>query len=103
MAGSSVALQSMLSAARFHARLVITAVYPQPVELDLQTMLLKELSLQMAVGYPTELPEVLSVLAQVSDEEVSPYVSNRFEFSEFQQAIETARQPTSGKVMVYFD
>jgi 2-desacetyl-2-hydroxyethyl bacteriochlorophyllide A dehydrogenase len=103
MAGSTVALQAILSAARFQARLVITAVYAQPVSLDLQTMLLKELSLQMAVGYPTELPDVLSTLAQVSDAEIEPYVTHRFAFGEFANALETAKQPTSGKVMVYFD
>lgn len=103
MAGSAVALQSMLDAARFQARIVITAVYPAPVSLDLQTMLLKELSLQMAVGYPTELSEVLSTLAEVSDKDILPYVTHRFSFEEFTQAMEAAKLPSSGKVMVMFD
>jgi len=103
MAGSTKALESILKAARFGARIVITAVYPQPVSLDLQTMLLKELSLQMAVGYPTELPTVLQTLIEVSDEDINPYVTDRFEFNDFSNAIETAKKATSGKVMVYFD
>ena len=56
----------------------------------------------MAIGYPTEMPEVLDTLAQISDAEIKPYVTHRFEFSDFLSAIEAAKQPTSGKVMVYF-
>lgn len=103
MAGSTVGLQAIMSAARFQARLVITAVYPMPVSLDMQTMLIKELSLQMAVGYPTELPEVLSTLAEVKDTDIRAYITHRFSFNDFSNAMDTAKLPTSGKVMVLFE
>lgn len=102
MAGSTVGLQAILDAARFQARIVVTAAYALPVSLDLQTMLLKELTLQMSVGYPTELPEVLATLAEVDDKDIAPYVTHRFAFDEFAAAMEVAKSTGSGKVMVLF-
>ncbi|MEI9984745.1 MAG: zinc-binding dehydrogenase [Aliidongia sp.] len=103
MAGGPGVMDSIVKAARFQARIVVTAAYAAPVPVDFQTMLLKELSLTMAVGYPTELPEVLAVLAQATAAEIAPYVTHRFPFDQFAEAFETARQPSSAKVMVLFD
>lgn len=103
MAGGPGVLDSIVQQARFKARLVITAVYNKPVSLDLQQMLMKELSLTMALGYPDELPEVLNALASVPEEAIAPYVTDRAPFSAFISAFQTAQQASSGKVMVYFD
>ncbi|MDB6063609.1 MAG: hypothetical protein JWM78_3712 [Verrucomicrobiaceae bacterium] len=103
MAGGPTVLESIIKIAQFHARIVLTAVYAAPVSLDLQTMLLKEISMTTAVSYPDELPDVLATLAQISEQDIKPYVTHRFAFEEFASALQTAKEPTSGKVMVYFD
>jgi (R,R)-butanediol dehydrogenase / meso-butanediol dehydrogenase / diacetyl reductase len=101
MAGGGVA-QDFIAMAKFRARLVVVAIYGAPVALDLQTAVIKELTIAMSVGYPDELPTVVQTLAEVSDEEIAPYVSHTFPFDRFLEAFETAQQPTSAKVMVEF-
>jgi (R,R)-butanediol dehydrogenase / meso-butanediol dehydrogenase / diacetyl reductase len=101
MAGGNVAPR-LITMAKFGARLTLTAIYPAPVPIDLQLAVVKELRIITSVGYPDELPVVLQTLAKVSDEEIAPYVSHTFPFDRFAEAFETAKQPTSAKVMVEF-
>lgn len=102
MAAGTVA-QNFIAMAKFRARLAIVGVYPTPIALDLQTALIKELTIAMSVGYPDELPVVIQTLAEVSEEEIAPYVSHTFPFDRFLEAFETAKQPTSAKVVVEFN
>ncbi len=102
MAGAPALLEAMLAMGKYHSRLVLTAVYPNPVALDLQTLLLKEITITPAVGYPIEMPAVLSTLAQLDDEELAPYVSHSLPFGRFDEAFAIARTAESSKVMVTF-
>jgi len=102
MAGGPHVIADIVKVAKFAARIVVTAVYPQPIAIDLQTMLLKEISLFTAVGYPTELLEVLAVLAAIPEAVIAPYVTHRFAFEDFAAAFQAAQDPTSAKVMVSF-
>jgi (R,R)-butanediol dehydrogenase/meso-butanediol dehydrogenase/diacetyl reductase len=102
MAGGPSVIADIVKAARFHARLVVTAAYATPIPVDFQTMMLKELTLTMAIGYPTELPEVLATLNQTPEAEIAPYVSHKFTFKDFGTAFNTAKSTAGAKVMVSF-
>ena len=47
--------------------LVITAAYMKPVEVNLGAMLTTEMTITTAVGYPTEMPEVIAALPRLRD------------------------------------
>jgi (R,R)-butanediol dehydrogenase / meso-butanediol dehydrogenase / diacetyl reductase len=102
MAGGAGVIATMIEVAKFRARIILTAAYTLPVPLDLQTMLIKEMSLIAAVGYPNEMTEVMQMLATVGEEEIAPFVSHQFSFADFPTAFEKAKDTSSAKVMVVF-
>ena len=99
-AGSTAALQEIVSFAKFGAHLVVVAVYKTPVLLDLSTMLHKEMVLTTSIGYPTELGKVVAFLGE-NRERMADYISDRFALSAYDDAVAAARQPSSSKVIVY--
>ena len=88
--------------AKFQSRMVVTAAYMQPVELDLGAMLTTEMTITTAVGYPTEMPEVLAALPRLR-EKAGALISHRFPFDRVIEAFGVAGTPASAKVMVEFD
>lgn len=102
MAGAPVLLDTMIAMGKYHSRIVLTAVYAMPVAMDLQTLLLKEITITPAVGYPTELPVVLSTLAELDEDALAPYISHNLAFDQFDEAFAIACTPNSAKVMVTF-
>jgi (R,R)-butanediol dehydrogenase / meso-butanediol dehydrogenase / diacetyl reductase len=100
-AGAPNILSDVVSIAKYHARMVVTAAYSQPVALDLGTMLTTEMTITTAVGYPTEMPEVLAALPRLQDKAAS-MISHRFPFEQVVDALEVARTPDSAKVMIEF-
>jgi threonine dehydrogenase-like Zn-dependent dehydrogenase len=86
--------------ARRHARLVITAVYGAPVQMDFgRTFLRSELSITGAVGYPDELPDVVAALPRLGAA-LGLYVTGVVPFGQVIGGFELARQPDSAKVIV---
>lgn len=100
MAGAPVLLEKTIAMAKYRSRIVLTAVYHEPVALNLEGLLIREMTFKAAVGYPTELVEALRILGEIDPEEISPYTSHRFDFRDFPKAFETAMDRNSGKVMV---
>lgn len=87
--------------APFQARLVVVAVHKDPVPVNFQQALGKEMTILTAMAYPDEFPEVLDILH--GDADLSPLVSHRFDFADFMEAFETARAADrSAKVLVTF-
>jgi threonine dehydrogenase-like Zn-dependent dehydrogenase len=83
------------------ARLVITAVYAEPVEIDLARFLMREMHMTSAIGSPTEFPEVIAMLAERGDE-ARRLISHRVAFDDIMAALDAARSPESAKVMIIF-
>ncbi len=100
-AGAPTILNDVIGMAKFHARLVVTAAYMQPVEIHLGAMLTTEMSITTAMGYPKEMPEVLAALPRISDRAAS-MISHRYPFDEVIDALDVARTPASAKVMIDF-
>jgi (R,R)-butanediol dehydrogenase/meso-butanediol dehydrogenase/diacetyl reductase len=100
-AGAPNILSDVVKMAKFHSRMVVTAAYMQPVPLDLSAMLTTEMSITTAVGYPTEMAEVIAALPRLKDK-VGSLISHRFPFAQVIEAIGVAGTPGSAKVMVDF-
>lgn len=75
MAGAPELLDKTIAMAKHGSRIVLTAVYPAPVSLDLQGLLIREVSLIPAVGYSTEPADALKTLENV-EEALAPCVSH---------------------------
>lgn len=101
-AGAPSILNDVVRMAKFQSRMVVTAAYMQPVELDLGAMLTTEMTITTAVGYPTEMPEVLAALPRLR-EKAGALISHRFPFDRVIEAFGVAGTPASAKVMVEFD
>lgn len=103
MAGGRTVIQDILSLAQFQARLVVTAVYLEPLPMDMMQILTRELELTAAIGYPTELHDVLRLLPEIDPSLLNAYISHRYAFEQFDEAFATAQTAESAKVMVMFN
>ena len=66
-AGAPSIVSDVIGMAKYHSRLVITAAYMKPVEVNLGAMLTTEMTITTAVGYPDEMPEVIAALPRLRD------------------------------------
>ncbi|MDH4041970.1 MAG: alcohol dehydrogenase catalytic domain-containing protein [Gammaproteobacteria bacterium] len=101
-AGAPNILSDVVKMAKYQSRMVVTAAYTQPVPLDLGAMLTTEMTITTAVGYPTEMPDVLAALPRLRDK-AAPMISHRFPFDNVIEALDVARTPGSAKVMIDFE
>src|SRR5690606_6020588 len=100
-AGAPSIVSDVIGMAKYHSRLVITAAYMKPVEVNLGAMLTTEMTITTAVGYPDEMPEVIAALPRLRDK-VRSLISHRFTFDNVLEALGVAGTPASAKVMVEF-
>jgi len=101
-AGAPTILSDVVRMAKFKSRMVVTAAYMKPVELDLGAMLTTEMTLTTAVGYPTEMPEVIAALPRLR-EKIATLISHRLPFGRVLEGLSLAGTPQSAKVMIAFD
>jgi 2-desacetyl-2-hydroxyethyl bacteriochlorophyllide A dehydrogenase len=100
-AGAPNILSDVIGMAKYQSRLVVTAAYMKPVQIDLGAMLTTEMTITTAVGYPNEMPDVIAALHRLKDK-VRSLISHRFPFDQVIDAIGVAGTPASAKVMVQF-
>ena len=98
-AGAPNILSDVIGMAKFHARMVVTAAYMKPVEMPLGAMLTSEMTVTTAMGYPTEMPEVVAALPRLQ-EKLTPMISHHFPLDQVVAALDAARDPASAKVMI---
>lgn len=101
-AGAPNILGDVVSMAKFQSRMVVTAAYLNPVEIPLGAMLTTEMTITTAVGYPTEMPEVVSSMPRLRDT-LQKMISHHYPLNEVIEAFAVARKPNSAKVMVTID
>jgi (R,R)-butanediol dehydrogenase / meso-butanediol dehydrogenase / diacetyl reductase len=100
-AGAPSIVSDVIALAKYQSRLVITAAYMKPVEVNLGKMLVTEMTITTAVGYPTEMPEVIAALPRLRDK-VRSMISHRFPFDKIIDALGVAGTAQSAKVMIDF-
>lgn len=101
-AGAPNILNQVIGLAKPKARLVVTAFHTKPAEIDLATMLMTEMTITTALGYPTEMPEVVAALPRLKAKAAS-LISHRYQFDQVIEALGIAATPQSAKVMIEFE
>jgi threonine dehydrogenase-like Zn-dependent dehydrogenase len=101
-AGSPRVITDVINMAKYHSRMVITAAYMKPFEVPFGTMLTSEMTITTAVGYPTEMPEVIAAMPRLKDK-IASLISHRVPFAEVLGGLKLAGTPESAKVMVHFE
>ena len=98
--GVKPVFEEIVNTAKTAARVVILGLHKQPVELDLANLLLRELSINGSMAYPSEFPQVMAML-QSGQVDTSALVTHQFPLSEFDQALHQARNVNAAiKVMI---
>ena len=100
-AGGGTIIADVVRIAKYHARLVVTASYGRAVDLDIGGMLVSELTITTAMGYPTEMPEVVAALPRLAGK-LAALISHSFAFDDILEGLRVASTPQSAKVMVTF-
>jgi (R,R)-butanediol dehydrogenase / meso-butanediol dehydrogenase / diacetyl reductase len=100
-AGAPNIVGDVILMAKFHARFVITAAYMRPVEVPLGRMLTSEMTITTAMGYPTEMPEVIAAMPRLKDK-IASLISHRLPFEKVMEGLSIAATPQSAKVMIEF-
>ncbi|WP_062261778.1 zinc-dependent alcohol dehydrogenase [Endozoicomonas arenosclerae] len=98
--GAGAVFQQAVSLSKRGGRLVVVGVHKEPVQLDLVNVLIRELTITASMAYPDEFPRVIEML---ESGKVHPQsmISHRFALQDFDEALDTARDPESAiKVMV---
>lgn len=101
-AGAPNILSDVVRMAKFQSRLVVTAAHSKPVPLDLGAMLTTEMTITTAVGYPSEMPDVIAAMPRLR-EQIGSLISHRYPFDKIVEAFSVAATPQSAKVMVEFE
>jgi threonine dehydrogenase-like Zn-dependent dehydrogenase len=100
-AGAPNILGDVITMARFHARMVITAAYMKPIEVPVGRMLTSEMTITTAMGYPTEMPEVVAAMPRLKDK-IASMISHKLPFERVIEGLGIAATPQSAKVMIEF-
>ncbi len=98
-AGAPTILTDVIMMAKFHAKLVITAAYMRPIEFPVGRMLTSEMTITTAVGYPTEMPDVIAAMPRL-DDTIRSLISHRLPFGRVLDGLDVAARPSSAKVMI---
>ncbi|TDX74956.1 threonine dehydrogenase-like Zn-dependent dehydrogenase [Rathayibacter sp. PhB151] len=101
-AGAPIVVQTVLGAAKHGATLGIVAVHKTPMNVDFGAVLGSELTIVLAMGYPTEIFEVTEDIV-ANWEKYAVIVSDTIDFSEVDRAFRLAATPgAADKVVVVF-
>ena len=100
-AGAPNILGDVITMAKFHARMVITAAYMKPIEVPVGRMLTSEMTITTAMGYPTEMPEVIAAMPRLKDK-IASMISHKLPFERVIEGLGIAATPQSAKVMIEF-
>lgn len=100
--GAPAVVDSIIRMAPFHATMLVVAVHHDPVPVNFQMALGKEMSIITSMAYPDEFPDVIATIASGVD--LDPMVSHSFPLDDFMTAFQVAQdKDASAKVLVTFD
>lgn len=100
-AGAPSIIPDAIRMSKTHARVVMTAVYHGDIPMPLGDMLTSEVEITSAIGYPTEMPEVVAAMPRLKDK-IASMISHRIAFEDVLDGLKIAGTPQSAKVMVEF-
>jgi 2-desacetyl-2-hydroxyethyl bacteriochlorophyllide A dehydrogenase len=98
--GVGSVFQEICGVARKGARIVVVALHFASVQLDMISLLMKELQITGAIEYPVEFPTVIEMLSS-GKVDVRPMISHSFPLSRFNEAFAQAQKQNEAlKVLV---
>ncbi len=101
-AGAPNILSEVVQIAKYHSRMVITAAHMKPIEFPAGRMLTSEMTITTAMGYPTEMPDVIAAMPRLQDK-IASMISHRLPLSQVMEGLQIAATPESCKVMIEID
>ncbi len=101
-AGAPNILSDVVAMAKFHSRMVITAAHMKPIEFPVGRMLTSEMTITTAMGYPTEMPDVIAAMPRLKDK-IAGMISHRLSLDNVLEGLKIAATPESCKVMIEID
>ena len=96
-------IDQIVNMAKFRSKLVVGAIYFEPVPVNFRELILREMEITTAGPYEQELKDALAELPSVDPAALDAYVTGSLPFAEFDEAFALAKQPSSAKVLVTFD
>lgn len=98
--GASPLIGQILGQAKSRARLSIVALHRTEVPVNFLLVMMKQLEIVGSMTYPKDWNEMLGLLGRA---DVSPMITHRFGFDQFDEALATAQDPNAGaKVVIEF-
>ena len=99
MSGSGAALQQMIGAMRNGGKISLLGISNQPVSMDMNTIITKGLTLQGIYGRKMDNWHQMSYMVQ-GGLDLSPVITHRFHYTEFEKGFEAMNSGRSGKVVL---
>ena len=99
MSGNGMALQQMIGAMRNGGKISLLGISNKPVPMDMNTIITKGLTLQGIYGRHLDNWHQMSYMVQ-GGLDVSPVITHRFHYTEFEKGFEAMNSGKSGKVVL---
>ena len=99
MSGNGAALQQMIGAMRNGGKISLLGISNRPVPMDMNTIITKGLTLQGIYGRHLDNWHQMSYMVQ-GGLDVSPVITHRFHYTEFEKGFEAMNSGRSGKVVL---
>ena len=99
MSGNGKALQQMVSSMRNGGKIALLGISNRPVELDMNTLITKGITMQGIYGRKMDTWHQMSYMVQ-GGLDVSPIITHRFHYTDFEQGFAAMNSGKSGKVIL---
>jgi len=99
MSGNGAALQQMVSVMRNGGKISLLGISNKPVSMDMNTIITKGLTLQGIYGRKMDNWHQMSYMVQ-GGLDLTPVITHRFHYTEFQKGFEAMNSGKSGKVIL---
>ena len=99
MSGNGKALQQMVGAMRNGGKIALLGISNRPVEMDMNTIITKGLTLQGIYGRKMDNWHQMSYMVQ-GGLDLSPVITHRFHYTDFQKGFDAMNSGMSGKVIL---
>ena len=99
MSGNGMAFQQMVNAMRNGGKISLLGISNKPVAMDMNTIICKGLTLQGIYGRKMDTWHQMSYMVQ-GGLDVSPVITHRFHYTEFEKGFEAMNSGMSGKVIL---
>ncbi len=102
MSGNGMALQQMIGAMRNGGKISLLGISNKPVAMDMNTIIGKGLTLQGIYGRKMDTWHQMAYMVQ-GGLDMSPIITHRFHYTEFEKGFEAMNSGKSGKVVLSWE